>query len=116
MSIKGVAVAAHRVAWIYMTGQWPEHTIDHRDLNPSNNKWENLRHATASQNLGNINRYRHNTSGFKGVFWCKDKRLFRAVITVEGKKIPLGYFRDPAKGGEAYKAAAEKYRGEFARA
>lgn len=107
---------AHRLAWLYMTGEWPAHHIDHRDLDKANNRWANLRQATVSQNLANRRKYKNNQSGFKGVIWhARDKR-WRADIRKNGKGYFLGNFRTPEEAHAAYRVAAERLYGEFARA
>jgi|ERR1700720_213694 len=67
IKIEGRQYLAHRLAVHYMTGAWPEHEVDHRDLDKSNNRWDNLRAATSSQNKSNTRRQRNNTSGFKAL-------------------------------------------------
>jgi hypothetical protein len=56
VSVGGVHYKAHRLAWFYMTGAWPKNHIDHIDGNPTNNRWDNLRDVTRSQNLRNQHR------------------------------------------------------------
>lgn len=58
---------ASRLAWLYMTGVWPEHEVDHEDTNPANNRWGNLRSATSSQNKWNQGIRIDNQTGYKGV-------------------------------------------------
>src|SRR5690349_3748218 len=58
---------AHRLAWLWMTGEWPAEQMDHIDGNSLNNRWSNLRAATSHQNCRNAKLPRTNTTGFKGV-------------------------------------------------
>lgn len=56
----------HRVIYFWMTAEWPEE-IDHRNGNPSDNRWENLRPATHAENMQNMKKFKNNRSGFCGV-------------------------------------------------
>jgi hypothetical protein len=115
LSIDGRQYAAHRLAWLHMTGEWPPADIDHANGDPGDNRWNNLRAATRAQNISNGRKRSTNTSGFKGVSWRSAKEKWQAAITVNGLKRFLGYFDDPAEAHAAYVRAAEKYHGEFAR-
>lgn len=106
---------AHRLAFLYMIGEWPEKNIDHVDGDGLNNKWNNLRLADPRENGANRGPQANNTSGFKGVSFDKSRNLYRAVITVEGKTKHLGRFAIPEEAHAAYAIAAKKYFGEFAR-
>jgi hypothetical protein len=101
-----------------MTKQGKELGIDHRDHNGLNNQRCNLRVATKTQNMRNIVKVTPNTSGFKGVEFTKRKggleRPWRSRITVDLKKLQLGYFADPLSAAVAYDMAAVKNFGEFA--
>lgn len=107
----GKAYKAHRLAWLYMTGEWPEHTVDHRDLCRSNNRWENLRSATYSQNRANTPS--ENQTGFRGV--QKNKSGYWAKIKIKGKTILLGKHDTAEDAHRAYMKAANEYFGDFAR-
>lgn len=107
---------AHRLAWFYMTGEWPEQEIDHRDLNKENNRWENLRPATHSQNAANRPAHADNFSGIKGVSWSKPNRKWQARIVRDGNRTNLGYYENIEAAADAYRLAAAKTFGEFARA
>jgi len=107
---------AHRLAWLYMTGAWPEAEIDHINLARADNCWCNLREATRVENQRNTSARPNNTSGFKGVVWHKSAKRWRATITADGKQCHLGYFDTPQAAAAAYADAAKKLFGEFARA
>lgn len=107
--IEGKRYAAHRLIWLYCHGQWPKEQIDHIDGDPSNNKLENLREATNSQNSRNRKIASNNASGITGIHWRKHQRKWHAKIKVHGKCKHLGYFDDLGEAALARKAAEEKY-------
>lgn len=115
IGIDGHRHAAHRLAFLYMTGVWPSSFVDHINSDRSDNSWCNLRVATNSQNQANVLRWSHNTSGFKGVSWHKSTGRWQANIRSEGGKKSLGYFDTPEAAYEAYCTAAFALHGEFAR-
>jgi len=114
IAIKGKNYLAHQLAWFYMTGKWCPTIIDHRDGDPSNNRWENLRRATQSQNCANRRRHKNNACGFKGVTRMRSGR-WKAIIYKKARKHDLGLFATPQEAHAAYVAAARKLFGEFAR-
>lgn len=113
--VYGERYRAHRLAWLYCYGRWPIDVIDHRDGNPANNRIENLREASQSQNQGNRRRPSSNTSGYKGVYWHAHAQKWAAQIRNSGHKRHLGFFVDPADAHNAYLQAAADIFGEFAR-
>jgi hypothetical protein len=105
-----------RLAFLYMTGEWPPHDVDHRNLDGSANGWGNLRPATRSQNQANKPKMsKPRTSRFKGVHWLKLERKWCAKMKVHGRNIYIGRFRDEELAARAYDAAAIAAFGEFAR-
>ena len=91
----------HRLIWLWHHGKFPEHHLDHIDGNPGNNRIENLREATDSQNMQNQRTARANNKlGVQGVYRVKNR--FRAVLTTNGKSQHLGYFDTPELAHEAY--------------
>jgi hypothetical protein len=113
IKIDGTQFYSHRLAWLYMTGAWPKDEIDHRDLDRSNNKWENLRECTAAQNQANRRVKRDNKLGIKGV--QRVGRKFVATISVDHRQHRLGKFDTVEEAIAAYNSAAIANYGEFAR-
>jgi hypothetical protein len=109
------AHSAHRLAWLYVTGEWPSGEIDHKDGNPSNNAISNLRQASRAQNEWNKDAPRTNTSGVKGVNWNRAERKWHAKIMVGGRRLHLGLFANLADAAVAYRRAADENFGQFVR-
>ena len=106
-----VTVAMHRIIMSQPKGLM----IDHQDGNGLNNRRNNLRLATSSQNNCNSRIRIDNTSGLKGIFLVKKTGKWRARITVNKKENHLGYFLSKKEAYAAYCAASDKYHGEFGR-
>lgn len=102
----------HRIIWLWMTGEWPENDIDHKNRNRSDNRWANLREATRSQNRMNITKQVLNSSGYKGVSVCDFG--FQTEIRANGIREYIGFSVDPKEAAKMYDKAAIKYHGEFA--
>ena len=96
---------AHRIAYLYMTGSFPEMYIDHIDRNKSNNRFENLRVVSQAVNMQNtFNPYRSNKLKVRGVRQTASKK-FDARISVNGQDHALGTFETAAQAEAAYLAA-----------
>jgi hypothetical protein len=111
IGLLGRAYIRGRLAWFYMTGEWPIE-IDHRDGDRMNDRWANLREATRAQNEANKSVRRNNKLGIKGVDIFEGK--FRAQI-YRGRKYMLGSFSTLEEAAEAYAQAARDFDGDFAR-
>ena len=103
---------AHRLAWLYMTGEWPSsREIDHRDLDRSNNKWINLRQASSSQNKGNKKVRMDSRSGIKGVMISRNGKGW----VVRAARRHIGTFYSIEDSRAAYDNEARNFFGEFTR-
>lgn len=115
IGIDGKTHYAHRLAWFYMTGDWPSQ-IDHKNGDRADNRWRNLRVATHQQNILNAKLAKSNTSGSKGVSWHKAAGKWSAYIILDGKKRHLGLHETPAEAHAEYMKAAKAAQPDFARA
>ena len=107
--VDGRGYAAHRLAWLYMFGSFPAGKLDHRDGNRQNNAIANLREASRSLNMQNQWRARSDSAlGILGVHRRRDNGLFRAEITLNGKKRRIGQFATAKAASAAYAAAKRR--------
>lgn len=115
IGIKGKQYRAHRLAWLMTYGEWPNKHIDHINCNRSDNRICNLRLCSQEQNLANSRKPAKNSSGYKGVSWCKFTDRWRATIRHNGKSISLGRFDCPEEAHRAYCENGRQLKGEFFR-
>lgn len=107
------AYKAHQVVVALTQGEWPLGDVDHIDGDKANNRPSNLRLATRAENVRNVGKLSNNTSGFKNVSFDKTKNLWRAGVTVNGKRVYLGRFKKKEDAYNAFCERAEKLHGEF---
>jgi hypothetical protein len=108
LRIDGKMYKAHRIAWAFVYGEWPELHIDHINGDPSDNRICNLREVDRHANMQNERKARlNNKSGYLGV--CPNGGNWRAEIRVDGKKINLGTYKTPVEAHEAYVVAKRKF-------
>jgi len=112
--ILGHIYPAHRLAWLYIYGQFPTHFIDHINRDRQDNRLANLREATRSENAMNAGMWSHNSSGVKGVSWSKHAQRWEAHIKRDGVKIHLGLFDEVHDAALVVRREREKLHGEFA--
>jgi len=103
--IDGTLYLAHRLAWLYMTGSWPVHELDHKNGIRFDNKWLNLREATSAENRQNASLRCDSVSSITGVSWHKQRKKWRAYIVLDQKQRHLGLFSDKIEAGTAYARA-----------
>jgi hypothetical protein len=106
---------AHRLAWLYVAGKFPEKGIDHKNGIKSDNRWENLREADPKQNQWNTGKNIRNRSGVKGVYYNKAEKKWKAVCGVEGIRYYLGTFNSLEQAATAVQQFRSSHHGEFAR-
>jgi hypothetical protein len=117
VKIAGTLYMAHRLIWLYKTGQDPASLqIDHVDGNRSNNCFANLRLATSEENARNRKGHKNSKVKLKGVSYDKNNKAYCACICVNRRQINLGRFPTPELAHMAYCEAAAELHGDFARA
>lgn len=105
---------AHRLAWLYVHGEWPQ-LLDHVNGDGCDNRIDNLRKTSHSENHANTELRRDNKTGFKGVSVARSGKFY-ATIRKNGKSMGLGHFNTPEEAHAAYRAAADRLFGSFANA
>ncbi len=90
--VRGGRYPAHRLAFLYMEGDFPTHHVDHINHIRHDNRWCNLRHVKRDDNLKNRTLQKNNSSGINGVHWHKCKNKWAVAIGVNKKKVYIGTF------------------------
>lgn len=90
ITIKRKPYYAHRLAFLYMEGRFPNKEVDHINRDAGDNRWVNLRHSNRRENLEN----KITNNDFIGVYWHKGERRWKAVTSRAGRKRhALGSFK-----------------------
>jgi len=94
IKINGEHYFAHRLAWLFMTGNWPDAEIDHINHDRDDNRFSNLRAATRIENSKNIKRSSNGKSVIYGVTWSESRRRWKASIGSGRNHVHLGHYPD----------------------
>lgn len=94
IQIEGKRYVSHKLAWLYVTGEYPECEIDHVDGNKLNNVFTNLRKCSRSENLLNTKIMKTNKTGVKGVCLNKNSGRWHAYAKNKGVQVNLGTFEN----------------------
>jgi hypothetical protein len=112
ITIGGKKLKRSRLAWLYMTGEWPTNQVDHINGNSCDDRWANLREATATQNAWNHKHRARRISLPMGVRELSGR--YQARLAVNKQMIHLGCFDTPEEASATYQQAREVHYGEFA--
>ena len=112
IGIDGNVYRAHRLIYLYHNGYLPSF-IDHIDGNKTNNRIENLRSATTSQNAMNQKISTRNTSGTKGVTWHKRDKKWSVQLRINKICHSFGYYDDKELAELVAMEATNKFHKEF---
>ena len=101
---------AHRLAWLYVYGDWPKGEIDHINSIRTDNRIENLRDVTRTENNNHLVQAKsNNLLGLLGVSYYPKGGRYRATITVDRKRVHIGMFDTPHEAHEAYLSYKRKH-------
>jgi hypothetical protein len=109
ITVDNVMYRANRLAWLYMTGEWPEGVVDHKNRIRTDNCWNNLRDVPHGVNCQNRSVSTINKSGKNGVYWNKSSEKWHAQITLGKKKHHLGFFDQLEHAIDAREVAEKMY-------
>ena len=114
VTIKRKKYLTHRLAWLYVYGEFPKGDLDHIDNDRGNSRINNLRIADRVTNGYNRKKPINNKSGIKGVHWSKIDKKWIVKIGVNKQKLYIGLFEDLELAELVAQEARAKYHGEFA--
>lgn len=111
VSLGNCAYYEHRVAWLWMTGEWPKEQIDHINGDRFDNRWANIREV--SQTVNQQNKRRATVRSSLGLLGAsppqgKGRTRFKSTIGANGRSIHLGYHDTPEQAHEAYVEAKRR--------
>jgi hypothetical protein len=109
IKVNGKLYLAHRLAWFYEYGIWPDKDLDHINRIKTDNRLVNLRVATRSENIQNTGLRKNNSSSVIGVSWNNQKSMWRAYITKDYKQIHLGLFKSKDEAVVARQKAEQTF-------
>lgn len=109
IAIMGKLYRSHRLAWLYVHGEWPLEQLDHKNRDRKDNRIKNLRLFTGRQNMKNQNLPSNNKSGIMGVNWNPRQENWIARIGVNAKRVGLGSHKSKLDACAARKSAEIKY-------
>jgi hypothetical protein len=110
LSYKGKVYLTHRLAFFIMTGRWPIE-IDHINRVRSDNRWENLREVTPTQQA--TNKCGWGSTGKKGVYWHKSREKYHVRVRYKNKVHHVGYFDDLEEAKDNYDRVAKELHGDY---
>lgn len=114
ISIDGVRYKCSRIIWVLCHGHLPDgYVVDHINGDPWDDRIENLRLATESQNKANRRAYNISKTGIKGISPRKNGK-FQVRIGHGGHRFQVGNFGSIEEAAEAFRSAEELLHGEFA--
>lgn len=112
-NIDGRLYYMHRVAWLYMTGEWPRLSIDHKNRIRTDNRWDNLRLAESYQNACNTTRKRRSNTGVPNVYYSRRTGLYVAEVRHNSMRVLCASFKSLDAARVAAEEAKAKYHAEF---
>ena len=114
VNVNKIPTCAHRIIFAMHYGHFPEQ-VDHINGNKSDNRIENLRAATRSENYWNAKTRADNTSGIKGIHWESQRNKWRASCNKHGKRYDAGFFDDIEEAKTALHILRSSIHGNFAK-
>jgi len=114
VNVNNIPTCSHRIIFAMHYGHFPEQ-VDHINGNKSDNRIENLRAATRSENFCNAKKRIDNTSGIKGIYWENQRNKWRAYCHKNGKRYDAGFFDNIEEAKKAIHILRSSIHGNFAK-